>query len=112
MESILVTIREMLGLGDETHFDVTIVAHINTMLNRLTRLGVGPKDGFFIEDDTTTWSDYIPEMSKAKMHDVKTYLYLQVKLLFDPPTNSAVLKAHQDEIKELEWRLNDAAEFT
>lgn len=112
MESILGTIRQMIGLGDETYFDPSLIAHINTVLASLNRLGVGPTEGFYIEDDTTTWNDYIPEMGKAKFHAVKTYIHLRVRILFDPPTNASVLKAYQDEIKELEWRLNDAAEFT
>ena len=88
MESILTSIKKLLGLGAEyTHFDPDIIMHINTVFFDLNRIGVGPEEGFMIEDDTTTWLDYIPD--QAKFEAVKTYVYIKVKLVFDPPPSPA-----------------------
>lgn len=109
MESILTSIKKMLGIDEEyDHFDPDIIMHINSVLVILSRLGVGPSSGFRIEDDTSTWDDYIPDM--ANFEDVKTYIYLKVRLVFDPPTSSAVIQAMKETIAELEFTLNVAAE--
>lgn len=109
MESILTSIKKLLGIGSEfTEFDADIIMHINTALMALTQLGIGPVEGFAIEDDTTTWSELIPDHNKHQA--VKTYIYLKVKLVFDPPLSSAVITAITEQIKEYEWRLNVSAE--
>lgn len=109
MESILNSIKKMLGIqADYDHFDHDIIMHINTVFMALTQLGVGPPEGFYIEDDTTSWLEFIPELTKLQA--VKTYIYLKVKLVFDPPQSSAVIESMNKQITELEWRLNHAAE--
>lgn len=109
MESILTSIKKLLGIAEEyTHFDSDIVMHINSVFMILTQLGVGPSEGFSIEDDTSTWQDFVPDMSKVEA--VKSYMHLKVKLLFDPPLSSAVTESMNRMISELEWRLNVAAE--
>ena len=109
MESILNSIKKLLGIeSTEKHFDDDIIMHINSIFSVLTQLGVGPEKGFYIEDDFTTWSDFISDELKLQM--VKTYMHLRVKLLFDPPLSSAVITAMNETINELEWRLNSAAE--
>lgn len=109
MESILTSIKKMLGLTpDYTHFDADIIMHINTALMVLTQLGIGPSEGFAIEDDMATWYELIPDYRKHQM--VKTYVYLKVKLIFDPPQSSAVITAINEQISEFEWRLNVSAE--
>ena len=111
MESILNSIKKLLGPGaNDTHFDPDIIIHINSVFSDLHQLGVGPAEGFYIEDDTSSWSEFISDT--LKIESVKTYMYLRVKLLFDPPLNSSVIKAMQEEIKKLEWRLNVAADNT
>lgn len=111
MDSILTSIKELLGIqADYTHFDAQIVMHINTVLNKLTQLGVGPTEGFFITDDKAIWDDFIAD--DTKFLSVKTYIYLNVKLVFDPPLTASVLASMENQIKELEWRLNVAAETT
>lgn len=111
MESILTSIKKMLGIDEEyTHFDADIIMHINSVLMILTQLGVGPEEGFVIEDDTSTWVSFIPEASAAQLHAVKTYIYLKVKLIFDPPLSSSVIDAMSRQIAELEWRLNVAVD--
>lgn len=109
MESILTSIKKLLGITEEyTHFDSDLIMHINSVFMILTQLGVGPSEDFFIIDKYTNWDDFIP--SGANMESVKSYVYLKVKLLFDPPQSSAVMESMNRMISELEWRLNVEAE--
>lgn len=110
MESILTSIKKMLGLtAEQINFDTELIIHINSVLSILTRdLGVGPADGFIIQDELSTWTDFLGE--NARIHDVKTYVYFKVKLIFDPPLSSTVVKLIEDTIDELEWRLNISVE--
>lgn len=109
MESILTTIKQMLGPSAEhTYYDPEIITHINTVLFDLTQLGVGPAEGFFIEDDTSVWNDFLPE--PGKLEAVKTYIYQRVKLIFDPPTNASVIASMERQIEKFEWRINIGAE--
>lgn len=109
MESILTSIKKLLGIEEEyEHFDPDIIMHINSVLMILTQLGVGPSEGFMIEDKNATWYDFIPD--KQNLEAVKSYMHLKVKLLFDPPLSSAVIESMNRMISEFEWRLNVAAE--
>lgn len=109
MTSILTSVKKMLGIAEEyAHFDSDIIMHINSVFAILTQLGVGPKEGFFIEDDTTSWSDFI--QSNSLLNPVKSYMYLKVKLLFDPPLSSSVIESTNRLISELEWRINVAVD--
>ena len=109
MESILTSIKKLLGITDEyTHFDQDIIIHINSVFMVLNQLGVGPSEGFTIEDATACWSDFLADTTKHQA--VKSYVYLKVKLLFDPPLSSAVIEATNRMINEYEWRLNVEAE--
>lgn len=109
MESILISIKKLLGIPKEyEHFDPDIVMHINSVFDTLTQIGVGPADGFRIEDEDITWSDFIQD--KKAIESVKSYMYLRVRLLFDPPLNSAVLNSMNNQINELTWRLNVEAD--
>ena len=104
-ESILTSIKKLLGITeDDTNFDTDIIIHINSVFMVLNQLGVGPSEGFRIEDKYSTWDEYITEDND--LDAVKTYMYLKVKLVFDPPLNSSVLEANKQLINELEWRLN------
>lgn len=108
-ESILTSIKKMLGITEEyTHFDQDIIIHINTVLMILHQLGVGPEEGFSITDSYETWSDFL--VDNKNIEAVKTYIYLKVKLLFDPPLSSAVTESINKSINELEWRLNVAVD--
>ena len=110
MESILTSIKKMLGIAEDyTHFDADIAMHINSVFMTLRQLGVGPSTGFRIEDKNALWSDFIPS-DDLTMEAVKTYMYLKVRLVFDPPTSSAAMTAMQEMAKEYEWRLNASAE--
>ena len=109
MESILTSIKKLLGITEDyEHFDADIIMHINSVFMILNQLGVGPKEGFSISDETATWNDYLPDGSNLEA--VKSYIHLKVKLLFDPPLSSSVMESMQHMISELEWRLNVQAE--
>ena len=113
MESILTSIKKLLGIEEDyEHFDADIIMHINSVFMILTQLGVGPKEGFIIEDDSTTWEEYLPEADLVKLSAVKSFIHLKVRLLFDPPSSSAVIESTNKLLSELEWRLNVAAETT
>lgn len=109
MDSILTSIKKLLGITEEyTHFDADIIMHINSVFMTLTQLGVGPPEGFSIKDDSAIWADFLPE--GPVFESVKSYMYLRVKLLFDPPLTSSVSDSMNRMISEFEWRLNVSAE--
>jgi hypothetical protein len=109
MDSILTSIKKLLGIAEEyTHFDEDLIMHINSVFLILRQLGIGPAEGFTIEDDVAVWTDFVkPEEG---LDAVKSYMYLKVRLLFDPPDKSSVTEATKNMINELEWRLNLQAE--
>ena len=99
----------MLGIETEyEHFDADILMHINSVFSVLTQLGVGPVSGFMVTDDKTNWTEFMQD--EPKLNLVKSYMFLKVKLLFDPPMSSAVLECYKTQISEYESRLNWAAE--
>lgn len=103
MNSILESVKTMLDIGvDDTAFDVDVIFGINTCFAILQQIGLGPKEGFNVVDNTQEWSDYIegPMMSM-----VQQYVYLKTKVIFDPPNNSFLLTTYNERIAELEWRL-------
>lgn len=105
MDSILDSVKKVLGIPSEYEvFDPDIIMHINTVFFTLSQLGVGPDGGFSISSKSDTWDSYIPEGSNLEA--VKSYVYLRVRILFDPPSSSYVLTSMENQIKELEWRLN------
>lgn len=109
LESILTSIKKLLGPEEEyDHFDTDIIIHINSALMVLTELGVGPSNGFTITDKVAVWTDFVPDIDRIAA--IKTYVYLKVKLVFDPPQSAAAIDSIKETIKELEWRINDVAE--
>lgn len=109
MESILTSIKKMLGITEEyEHFDADLIMHINSVFMILNQLGVGPSSGFAIQGKDETWTDFISENHKLEL--VKSYMHLKVKLLFDPPLGSAVIEVMNRQISEFEWRLNVAVD--
>lgn len=109
MDSILTSIKKLLGITeDQTDFDIDIIMHINTVFTILNEMGVGPEEGFTINGYYEVWDDYI--IDKRKFDKVKTYMYLKVRLYFDPPQNSSLTESIKQQISELEWRLNVSAE--
>lgn len=109
MESILTSVKRHVGIVEECEdFDAPLIEHINSVFMILTQLGVGPSEGFIIEDDSATWDEFFG--NSIQLQAVKSYIFMKVKLMFDPPTNSAVTESYNRLINEFEWRLNVAAE--
>lgn len=103
-DSILDDTKKLLGIdSDYTVFDRDIIMHINGVFMTLNQLGVGPEKPFVISSSSETWTAFSQEET---VEAVKTYMYLKVRLAFDPPTIGAVMSAHKELISELEWRLN------
>lgn len=109
MDSILNSVKKMLGITEEdTSFDEDIIMHINTVFMIIHQLGAGPDGGFSISDEESTWDDYFGE--EQPLESIKSYMYLKVRSIFDPPTSGAVKEAVNNNIKELEFRINVAAD--
>lgn len=109
--SILISIKKLLGIeAFYEAFDTDVIIHINSVFMILTQLGYGPPEGFSIKGNSEQWTDYIKEENKIEA--VKTYIYMKVKLIFDPPSSSAVIEAYKQFINEFEWRINVQAEST
>ena len=109
-DSILDSMKKLLGISnDYNHFDQDIIIHINTAFMSLRQIGVGPKEGFAIHGSEETWGDFLSDMKT--LESVRTYLYLKVRLIFDPPTNSAVVEIFNKNINEIEWRLNSEVDY-
>lgn len=108
-DSILTSVKKMLGLPEEYGaFDLDIITHINSAFTILTQIGVGPVNGFMIEDKNAVWTDFIQNGGIYQL--VKSYVVLKVRLLFDPPMSSAVLECYKIQVNEYEWRLKTIAE--
>ena len=111
MDSILTSIKTMLGYSaEDTGYDEEIMMHINAVLMDLTQMGVGPEEGFEIDDAADQWDDFVSDVKKFA--GIKTYVYMKMKLIFDDATmSSALIDSYNRRIAELEWRLTHAAEF-
>lgn len=108
-DSILRSIKGLLGPDDDYNvFDQDIIIFINAAFSTLTQLGLGPSNGFRITGYNETWQDFLGDASD--LESVKTYIFMKVKMVFDPPTSSFVLSAYQEACKEYEWRLNVAVD--
>lgn len=108
-DSILDSTKKILGLAPEYDaFDLDVTTHINTVFMTLQQLGVGPIEGYAIDDAEQTWDHFL--VPKTTLNAVKTYMYLRVRLLFDPPATSFALSAMQEQVNQLEWRLQVQAD--
>lgn len=102
--SILLSIKKLLGIPSEADaFDSDIIMHINTVLANLVQMGVGPSDGFTIEGESANWSDFVGDTKKIEQ--IKSYVYLKVRMLFDPPQSSVLMDSMNKQASELEWRM-------
>lgn len=103
-DSILNSIKKLLNIEESNKdFDSELIININSVFMILGQLGLHD-EAFRIEDSTTSWDEYLEESDD--LDAVKSYIYLKVKLIFDPPLNSSVMEAIKEQIRELEWRLN------
>lgn len=108
-DSILEMTKKNVGLTpDDESFDVDIIMHINTVFFKLHQLGIGPEEVFEIDSNAETWSQFFNGVKN--MNAAKTYMYLNVRLLFDPPATSFTIAAFKEQLEELAWRLTVAKE--
>lgn len=108
--SILISTKKILGIAPTyTAFDMDIITHINAAFSILNQLGVGPVDGFMIESQEELWEDFSVPSNQLSL--VKTYVFLKVRLLFDPPATSYLIEAASNQAKEYEWRLSTFREW-
>ena len=104
MENILDSIKKLLGIDEmDLNFDQELIMHINSVFMVLNQLGVGPVGGFKISSNEEVWTDFVG--TRLDLESVKSYIYLKVRLLFDPPQNSFLVGSIEKQIEEQEWRL-------
>lgn len=104
-DSILNTVKKALNVPEEDDaFNPDIIMHINSVFSTLHQLGVGPPEGFRIDDDTTEWVELLN--GDNRLNNVKSYVYLCVRMMFDPPGTSFTITAFEKKIEELAWRIN------
>jgi len=108
-ESILTSTKKILGMAPEFKaYDLDVITHINSVLSTLEQIGVGPAGGFFIEDETAKWGDLLG--SDPRLNMVKSYVFLRVRLLFDPPGTSFAIASLEKQAEQMEWRLQVASD--
>jgi hypothetical protein len=109
-ESILTSIKKLLGITEDyTHFDTDVIMHINSVFMILMQLGIGPAEGFSITGDSEVWSDFLSDATWFE--SIKSYVYLKVKLIFDPPQSGTLLNAMEKQVSEFEWRCQEEQDF-
>lgn len=105
IDSILTSVKKALNLpADHTEFDEDIIMHINTVFSTIHQLGVGPEGGFMITDETALWSTFLG--ANVIQNNIRSYMYLCVRMLFDPPDTGYKMTSMKEQAKELEWRIN------
>lgn len=110
-QSILLSVKEMLGVPSEYEaFDEQLIIHINSVFAILSQLGVGDGTKFAIADEDDTWDDYLNTEDDLNLEEVKSYIYLKVKMMFDPPSSGTAADAFKQQIAEFEWRINAEAD--
>ena len=108
-DSILLTIRKMIGPSvSYSVFDTDLIININSAFSRLCQLGVGPTAPFKITGENEVWGDF---SASSYQEEVKQYIYLKTKLVFDPPASATVVDAYNKQVEMLEWTLKEVARF-
>lgn len=111
MDSILNSVKKMLGIQEEYEaFDQDIIMHINSVFMILNQIGVGPSKCFSISDSSSSWDEF--KQGDNTLESVKSYMYMKVRLMFDPPQSSVVMEAINKSVNEIEWRLKIAADLS
>lgn len=109
-DSILDTMKNMLGIPlDEEVFDTELLVHINSLIFSLQQVGVGPTPLFVVESSGESWDEYLSDMEELPA--VKSYIYLKLRQVFDPPATSYIIESFNRQIQEYEWRLNIYGDF-
>lgn len=107
--SILKTVRQMIGPSASYEvFDTDLIVSINAAFSRLCQLGVGPEVPFRITGETEEWTDF---MDDGYQEEVKQYIYLKTRMIFDTPASGTVSNAFEKQIDMLEWTLMEVARY-
>jgi hypothetical protein len=110
IDSILLSTKRSLGLvAEDEHFDPDIIMLINATFSTLNQLGIGPETGFEIEDAEAVWDQFL--LGEKRYNIVKNYVYMKVRLTFDPPSVGAVHAALEKAIAEAEWRITTTRDY-
>lgn len=105
-QSILLSVKKMLGLdANYTWFDQDIIMHINSVFLTISQIGIGPEEPYQISGSQETWTDFA-NLCEYPINALTSYMYLKVRMLFDPPTSSFILDSYKNLAQELEWRMN------
>ena len=108
-DSILLTIKKLIGADRlYTVFDTDVIIEINSNIQDLTEIGIGPNEGFVVQDENDLWTDFIGD--RKDLESAKEYVYLGCKLVFDPPQSSSVLAHFEKRKAEVIWRLSSKVE--
>ena len=107
-DSILLSIKKMLGMEPEfTQFDSDIILHINTIIQVLYQIGLDIPDGFTVIDQNNLWTEYIKDPRYTKITSlIKQYIFLRVRMMFDPPSLQTLSTSIQESNKETQWRIS------
>lgn len=107
--SILNDVKHNLGLlPADTSFDSDIIMHINSAISVLTQLGMGPVEGYEISGADNTWDEFVDD---KRLNSAKSYIFLKVTLMFNPPPTGFVLASYERQIQELEFRINSVVDY-
>ena len=106
MSDIITDVKQMVGASIyDNSFDVNIVIAINSALAVLSDIGISEVDDTCLNvDDVMKWDELLK--GRTDIEYIKSYIHLKVKMLFDPPSSSALLDAYNRQIAEFEWRLS------
>jgi hypothetical protein len=108
-ENILDSVKTYLGIAaDELGFDAEILMLINSAFSTLADVNISAMPTTMVTDNTLEWSA-VP-MDDGQLGNVKLYVFIEVKLAFDPPQLPAVLSSFSERKQELVWRINERAE--
>lgn len=112
-DSILLSIKKMLGMEPEfTQFDPDIILHINTIIQVLYQIGLDIPEGFVVVDQNNLWTDYIQNPRYVKITSlIKQYIFMRVRMIFDPPSSQTLSTAIQESINEMQWRISQWIDY-
>ena len=105
MDSILTSVKKLLGIDEAyEHFAADLIMHINSVFMILCQMGVGPSTPYVITDSSDEWTDFSDDVET--MNAVRSYVFMKVRMIFDPPQNGTLMDSLKQLIDECEWRLN------
>jgi len=104
-QSILKTTKKICNVGETyVEFDMDFILYINSAFATLHDVGIGPVEGFEIEDDQKSWEDLVLPTQIKNL--VKQYVFLKTAMLFDPPQTSYLITAKEKQLDECLWRIS------